>query len=44
MSLPPQSNAKDKAQAWELVRAFPFASLISNDDAGLPFITPLPLH
>ncbi|MBC7549005.1 MAG: FMN-binding negative transcriptional regulator [Polaromonas sp.] len=44
MYLPPQFNAKDKAQAWELVRAFPFASLISNDDAGLPFITPLPLH
>lgn len=44
MYLPPQFNAKDKAQAWELLRAFPFASLISNDDAGLPFITPLPLH
>ena len=44
MYLPPQFKAKDAAQAWALVRAYPFASLISNDDAGLPFVTPLPLH
>ena len=26
------------------MRSHPFASLISNDDEGLPFVTPLPLH
>ena len=30
--------------AARLMREYPFASLISNDDAGLPFITHLPLH
>ena len=44
MYLPPQFNAKNKDDAWALVRSYPFASLISNDDAGLPFVTPLPLH
>ena len=44
MYLPPQFNAKNKDDAWALVRSYPFASLISNDDAGLPFATPLPLH
>ena len=44
MYLPSQFNAKDKDDAWALVRSYPFASLISNDDAGLPFVTPLPLH
>ncbi len=44
MYLPPQFKAKDDAHAWALMRAYPFASLISNDDAGLPFVTPLPLH
>lgn len=44
MYCPPQFKAKDAAQAWALVRACPFASLISNDDTGLPFVTPLPLH
>ncbi|MFC5522797.1 FMN-binding negative transcriptional regulator [Polaromonas jejuensis] len=44
MYLPPQFKAKDEAHAWALIRAYPFASLISNDDAGLPFVTPLPLH
>jgi transcriptional regulator len=44
MYLPPQFKAQDQALAWELVRAYPFASLISNDDTGLPFVTPLPLH
>ena len=27
-----------------LMRSHPFAQLISNDDDGLPFVTPLPLH
>jgi len=44
MYLPPQFNVKDQAHVGELIRAYPFASLISNDDAGLPFVTPLPLH
>ena len=48
MYLPPQFAAKDSttthATAHALIRANPFASLISNDDDGLPFVTPLPLH
>jgi transcriptional regulator len=44
MYLPPQFSAKDRSHAVELMRGHPFASLISNDDGGLPFITHLPLH
>ena len=44
MYLPPQFAAKDAAAAHELIRANPFASLISNDEDGLPFVTPPPLH
>ncbi len=44
MYLPPQFAAKDQALAFELIRAHPFASLISTDLAGLPFVTHLPLH
>ncbi len=44
MYLPAQFAAKEPAAAHELIRANPFASLISTDDNGLPFITPLPLH
>ena len=48
MYLPPQFAAKDnattQATAHELIRAHPFASLISVDGDGLPFVTPLPLH
>ena len=44
MFLPPQFNSKDRAQACELMRSHPFASLISVDDAGLPFVTHLPLY
>lgn len=44
MYLPPQFQAKDHAIAQDLMRAYPFASLISTDDAGLPFVTHLPLH
>jgi transcriptional regulator len=48
MYLPPQFAAKDsattQATAHALIRANPLASLISNDDDGLPFVTPLPLH
>lgn len=44
MYQPPQFNSKDRAQALDIIRAHPFASLISVDDTGLPFVTHLPLH
>lgn len=44
MYLPPQFKAKDLTQASQLIREHPFASLISNDDAGMPFVSHLPLH
>lgn len=44
MYMPPQFTAKDAAIARELMRAHPFASLVSTDDDGLPFVTHLPLH
>jgi transcriptional regulator len=44
MYMPPQFNTKDAAVPRDLIRTHPFASLISNDDDGLPFVTPLPLH
>jgi transcriptional regulator len=44
MYQPPQFQSKDRAQALDIIRAHPFASLISVDDAGLPFVTHLPLH
>lgn len=44
MYLPPQFTSDDRAHALALMRAHPFASLISNDEAGLPYVTHLPLH
>jgi transcriptional regulator len=44
MYQPPQFKSGDRAIAARLMREHPFASLISNDDAGLPFVTHLPLH
>ena len=44
MYMPPQFNAKDQAQAVDLIRAHPLATLISVDDDGFPFISHLPLH
>ncbi len=44
MYLPPQFKSSDPAVAAELMRAHPFASLVSVDDEGLPFVTHLPLH
>ncbi len=44
MYQPPQFQSKDRTQALEIMRAHPFASLISVDDVGLPFVTHLPLH
>ena len=43
MYLPPQFKG-DAVQATSLMQSHPFASLISTDDVGLPFITHLPLH
>jgi transcriptional regulator len=42
--LPLQFKAKDEAHALALMRAHPFASLISVDDDGFPFVTHIPLH
>jgi transcriptional regulator len=44
MYQPPQFKSDDPAIAAELMRDYAFASLISNDDGGLPFVTHLPLH
>jgi len=41
---PPHFRSEDPALAADLMRAHPFASLISTDDDGLPFVTHLPLH
>ncbi|HEY2256027.1 MAG TPA: FMN-binding negative transcriptional regulator [Variovorax sp.] len=43
MYMPAQFNSTDRAIAAQLMREHPFASLISNDDAGLPYLTHLPL-
>ncbi|CAN5738355.1 FMN-binding negative transcriptional regulator [soil metagenome] len=43
MYLPPQFKSTDRAIAAALMRAHPFASLISVDDEGLPYVTNLPL-
>lgn len=44
MYLPLQFKSSERDHALALMRGHPFASLISNDDSGLPFITHLPLH
>ena len=44
MYQPPQFRSQDAAIAAELMRAYPFASLVSTDDTGFPFVTHLPLH
>ena len=44
MYLPPQFKSPDLADAVELMRSHSFATLISNDDQGLPYLTHLPLH
>jgi transcriptional regulator len=44
MYLPPQFKSDDPALAASVMRAHPFASLVSIDDSGLPFVTHLPLH
>ena len=44
MYLPPQFASQDPRLAARLMREHPFASLITLDDEGLPFVTHLPLH
>lgn len=44
MYLPAHFRCDDAALAAHLAREHPFASLISNDDDGFPFVTHLPLH
>ncbi|MDH4483304.1 MAG: FMN-binding negative transcriptional regulator [Rhodoferax sp.] len=44
MYLPPQFDPQNPRLAHQLMRQHPFASLVSVDDNGLPFITHLPLH
>jgi transcriptional regulator len=41
---PPQFKSVDPAIAAELMRDYPFANLVSTDDAGFPYVTHLPLH
>lgn len=44
MYQPPQFRSTDRTVAARLMREHPFASLISTDGDGLPFVTHLPLH
>lgn len=44
MYQPAQFTSTDREMAAQLMREHPFASLISTDDEGLPFVTHLPLH
>jgi transcriptional regulator len=44
MYQPPHFKSQDRAVAARLMREHPLASLITNDDEGLPFVSHLPLH
>ena len=44
MYQPPHFQAKDPSMAVRLMREHPFASLITNDGDGLPFVSHLPMH
>jgi len=44
MYLPAQFDPKDAQVSAQVMRSHPFASLISVDEGGLPFVTHLPLH
>jgi transcriptional regulator len=44
MYLPSHFDPQSAPIAQQVMRAHPFASLISVDDDGLPFVTHLPLH
>lgn len=42
--LPKQFERSEPALALQLMRENPLAQLISNNDQGFPYVTPLPLH
>jgi transcriptional regulator len=42
--LPHHFSSSDIALAHQLIQQHPFASLVSNDDDGFPFVTHLPIH
>lgn len=44
MYMPPHFTSRDEEAAADLMRGHPFASLVSVDDTGFPFVTHLPLH
>jgi transcriptional regulator len=44
MYLPSQFKSDERVHALALMREHAFASLISTDEAGLPYVTHLPLH
>lgn len=44
MYLPQQFKAKDEVHALAVMRAHPFANLISVDEDGFPVVTHIPLH
>lgn len=44
MYLPPQFKGQPQAHAVPIMQAHPFASLVSMDDDGFPYVTHLPLH
>ena len=44
MYLPAQFKSDDHAHAMALMQSHPFASLISMDDANVPYVTHIPLH
>jgi transcriptional regulator len=44
MYQPPHFKSTDRAAAADIIRRYPFATLISNDDTGFPYATHLPLH
>ncbi len=44
MYMPPHFDSKDRALAVELIRAHPFATLVSTDETGFPFLSHVPLH
>ncbi len=43
MYVPPRFKSEDRGAAARLMREYPFASLISCDGDGLPYVTHLPL-
>ena len=44
MYMPAQFDSRDAAIAADVMRESPFASLVSNDDEGFPYVSHLPLH